>query len=94
MRTQTIEPTANIRALLSDILSELRSSRVSDDLWTADDIAAYLKVSPKTIYAKVVNSPNFPAPLRPLSVGNSKGDRRWQAKEVKMWALRFKESVK
>ena len=93
-QSQAIENTPNIAGLLEGILTELRRARVSDDLWTVDDIGAYLKRAPKTVYNKVVCLPNFPTAVR-LPSGDSQSSRQlWVAKEVKAWAMRFKESVK
>lgn len=84
----------NITSIMGEILNELRKQRVSDDLWTTDDIAAYLKRAKRTISNHVVNAPNFPRPVR-LPLGkNQTSDPLWVAKEVKAWALRFKETTK
>lgn len=80
-------------SLLSGILDEVKKQRVSDDLWTVDDIAAYLKKSPKTVYNGIVNQTNFPLAIR-VPNGESKGRPLWKSKEVKAWVDRFREAKK
>jgi len=60
----------------------------NDELWRADEIANYLKVSKKTVQNRVLNSPSFPA-ARLLDIcGNKNPIRRWVPKEVMTWANR------
>lgn len=60
----------------------------TDELWRADEIAAYLKVSKKTVQNRVLNSDKFPAP-RLLEFAHTKNPiRRWVPKEVIAWANR------
>ena len=93
-QAQTIENTPNIAGLLEGILTELRRARVSDDLWTVDDIAAYLKKNRRTVQNSVLKFSGFPLAVRVPSENGGKSNPLWVAKEVKAWALRFKESVR
>lgn len=71
-------------ALLTGILEELRRQRVQDDdLWEAEQIADYMKLSKKSVQNGVLSASGFPS-----SVVLPTGGRRWVAKEVKAWALR------
>lgn len=50
-------------------------------LWTPDQIAEYLSVSPRTVAEKYAPRPDFPRALRPGG-----GHPRWLAHEVCTWA--------
>lgn len=66
---------------------------VDIDLWSAREIAAYLKVSPRQALERYSHLPDFPKPIRlPVVVADGskpgKGHSRWVAKEVIAWALK------
>lgn len=79
--------------LLLEILNELRSQRAEEaDLWNADDIAQYLRLSRSSIQSRVICRKDFPRAVRiPTEAGL--GGRRWYAKEVKYWVSRNREPV-
>lgn len=56
---------------------------IPDDkrLWTAEDIAQYLQLSPRTVSEKLAMQPGFPKPLK-------LGVKRWYMVEVLAWAKR------
>lgn len=54
-------------------------------LWSAQDIAAYLGVSPRTVAERYAPLPDFPTPIRLPSTG-AVGLKRWKAAEVMKWA--------
>lgn len=69
---------------LADVWSELqRLRRQTDDLWSADEIADYVRRDRKTVLNHYVKRPDFPAPCQ-LSGRN----RLWASKEVRAWALK------
>jgi predicted DNA-binding transcriptional regulator AlpA len=71
---------------LQAILIEMRKQRVADELWTAHEIADYLKLSVKSIGNRVLNHDTFPcAVILPTR------SRRWLAKEVRAWAIKHRE---
>lgn len=76
-------------AMLGAILAELQRQRVHDDLWTAEDVAAYLKLSKSRVQARVVCNANFPRPVV-IPTTDDGGGKRWVAKEVRAWALRHR----
>lgn len=86
MHTQTAEQPQEVTALLSAMLTEMKRSRVPDDLWTLDDVAVYLKKSRRTV-ERVVADKQFPRRLR-LPTSSSGSDPLWVAKEVRAWALK------
>jgi len=49
------------------------------EVWSIDDIASYVRMSPNTVY-QIVNRAGFPA-----SIGNPKRNRRWLAQDVKAY---------
>lgn len=60
------------------------------ELWTCDDIAAYMKVSAYTVANKVVVRPGFPAPFVPTG-RRGKSEKRYFAGEVIDFALRNRQ---
>ena len=55
------------------------------DLWSAREIAAYLKVSPRQVTERYAPLLDFPRPIRlPANKGN--GHARWKASEIITWA--------
>ena len=74
-------------AVLRDLVTQLKADRISvaDELWTAEDIASYLKLSADTTERRVVTRSDFPAPLQPCLTGK-KAAKRWFAGEVISWA--------
>lgn len=61
---------------------------ITDDLWRADEIANYLKVSKKTVQNRVLTSDSFPSPRLLEFAGQKKPVKRWIPKEVIAWATR------
>lgn len=57
---------------------------VKDELWTSQDIAAYLKLSVYTVERRVVVQPYFPTSMQPCATG-VKAAKRWFAQEVIAW---------
>lgn len=55
-----------------------------DEVWTAAEIAAYLKLNIKTVQGRVVTRAGFPRGFRPT--GTARGERRWLSEEVRDWA--------
>lgn len=56
---------------------------MNDDIWTPDEVAAYLKVERKYFMNRLAPRPDFPRPRR-LGTGLH-SLRRWKAEEVKDW---------
>lgn len=57
------------------------------ELWSVDEIAAYLKRSPSHVRQRICPRPGFPDPIR--LPGTSQG--LWPAREVIDWALAHRE---
>lgn len=67
--------------VLRRILEELRRQNAQDeDLWEAEHIADYMKLSKKSVQNNVIKSAGFPS-----CVVLPTGGRRWYAKEVREW---------
>jgi predicted DNA-binding transcriptional regulator AlpA len=73
----------DITTALHDIIARL--DRTSSDLWDAEDIAIYLRLSKKTVQNHVLEKDGFPR-----AITLTTGGRRWLAKEVKAWVLRHR----
>ncbi len=69
---------SEVRALLN----KLETSR-DDGLWNASDIAAYMRLSQKSVQNHYLSKPGFPKPVILAT-----GGRRWVSAEVKAWILR------
>ncbi len=81
--------------LLLEILNELRPQRAEDnELWNADDIAQYLRLSRSSIQSWVICRKDFPRPRAVrIPTESGLGGRRWYAKEVEYWISRNREPV-
>ncbi|WP_072281651.1 helix-turn-helix transcriptional regulator [Rappaport israeli] len=78
-----------IEQYLIDIKSALeRSIQRDDDLWTTDDVAAYLKMSKRSVQS-IMKHPNFPKAIR-LPTGDNGSKPRWIAGEIRQFCKRFK----
>lgn len=58
------------------------------ELWDTSDIAAYLKVSRKTVQNGVVNQPGFPR-----AIGGLRRNRLWIAEEVLHYLLKNRRAA-
>ena len=67
-----------IRALAASIPRAL-----DNDLWDADDLAQYMRLSKKTVQTHIISVQGFPNPVILAT-----GGKRWLAAEVKQWVLR------
>lgn len=74
-------------AALQELVIQLKRPAVpaEDELWTSEDVAAYVKLSVDTVERRVVVRPDFPTPLQPCATG-PRATRRWFAGEVRLWA--------
>lgn len=62
------------------------------DLWSGDEIAAYLKKERRTVMERIVCLPSFPRAIRlPTATGGS-AQPLWQAKQVIAWALSYQDT--
>lgn len=78
---------SELLAALKQLVDQLSGPRVNqaDELWTAEDIASYLKLAADTTERRVVTRPDFPSPLQPCQTG-ARAAKRWFAAEVITWA--------
>lgn len=76
---------------IQDLIAQLQRPGIpiKDVLWTAADIASYLKLSTYTVERRVTLSPGFPESVQPCSDG-PKALKRWFAGEVIDWARRHR----
>lgn len=79
--------------LMIDDLARRIASRMADDaLWDSADVAAYLRVTERYASEFYAALPSFPRAIRPPA-REGRGRPRWEAKEVKAWAKKFKDSA-
>ena len=77
-------------------MHSLRSARllarlpITDGLWTGEQIAAYLNVSPRQAKERICVQPDFPRPIRLPGAGNARM-KRWKPDEVIEWAARLQD---
>lgn len=75
---------SDLHAVLQDLAAMLRKQTQAVPfeyvLWTPDEIAAHLQVSPRTVAEKYAPRPGFPRPVHPGG-----GHARWYAAEVIDW---------
>lgn len=85
MNSETSAPLELISSL-QELIRQLQRPAVSaeHELWTTQDIAAYLKLSAYTVERRVVIQPSFPTSVQPCATG-AKAAKRWFAKEVITW---------
>ena len=71
---------------LHELIRQLQRPAVAaeHELWTSQDIAAYLKLSAYTVERRVVVQPGFPSSVQPCATG-AKAAKRWFAGEVITW---------
>ena len=56
------------------------------DLWSGDEIAAYLKRERRTVMESITCHPDFPKAIHLPSATGGRGQPLWKAREVVKWA--------
>ncbi len=94
MTDQKPEDQTELVAALKALVLQLSTPRVmpADELWTTEDIAAYLKLAADTTERRVVTRSDFPAPLQPCLTG-ARAAKRWFAVEVTTWARQHRSKI-
>lgn len=72
----------DLAGAIRDLISRMDRS-LNNDLWDADDIAVYMRLSKKSVQNHIIDTPGFPKAVVLVT-----GGRRWVASEVKAWVLR------
>jgi len=87
-------PQPELAATLAELVAHLKRQQapVQDELWTSEDVAAWLKLSLVTVERRVVTRPDFPAALQPCQTGK-RAARRWFAADVKRWARQHRSQL-
>jgi hypothetical protein len=73
---------SELAMVVRDLIARLERTR-DDGLWDAEDIAAYMRLSKKSVQNHYLNKPGFPK-----AIILATGGRRYVAAEVKSWILR------
>lgn len=89
-----------LATLVAEKIQSQTAIPVSVDLWSAKEVGAYLKVSPRQALERYSHLPDFPSPIRLPSMdpramaentkSKGKGHPRWEATEVIAWARKHK----
>lgn len=58
----------------------------AETIWSARDVADYLRVSPRTVTEKYAAKPWFPRPFR-LPSDKGRGGLRWKKSEIIEWTM-------
>lgn len=78
---------------INAIITAMAENNLSNDtLWDMKAIGRYMRLSVPTIQQRVITKPGFPRAIK-LPTTDNGGQRRWEPKEVKAWASRFREVV-
>ena len=84
---QQTQDQATLIATLQELLLQLKRPQIppEDELWSAEDIAFYIKLAVDTTERRVVTRPDFPTALQPCQTGK-RAAKRWLAVAVRDWA--------
>lgn len=63
------------------------------DLWSSDQIAAYLKRDRRQVTERIAALPDFPKAIRLPALGGGRSQPLWRAVEVIEWANSYQEGV-
>ena len=89
---QTISNDERLLQVLERITDKLNAAVPLDiDLWSSDQIAAYLKKDRRKVMERIACLPDFPRAIRLPSTTGGKGQPLWKAKEVIAWAESYQE---
>lgn len=64
---------------------------MSAELWTIDEISSFLKKSRATVYARIINVPDFPKAIRLPSSSGKSLHPLWRADEVQKWVFKYQK---
>jgi predicted DNA-binding transcriptional regulator AlpA len=77
----------DIDALAAAVAARLPAPAAPEPLWSADDVAAFLQLSTRTV-RDLASEPTFPAPMI------VSGSKRWHPDDIRTWATRQKAERK
>ena len=73
-------------AIAEQILEKVeQKARVPSPLWTVEDIAYFLKLSPRHVKDRVIKTPGFPAAV-PVQGAGRRPTLRWRSEDIVRWA--------
>ena len=82
------------KPILEAILAEIKSQNImSYEIWNADDIAKFLRLSKSSVQSRIICRTDFPRPIR-IPTADGAGGRRWYSKEVKVWISGNREPLR
>lgn len=78
----------DLKEVLENLIAAARIP-VEIDIWTAKEVAALLKCSSRQVLERYASKPDFPKPIR-LPSETGRGYPRWYAREIILWADKYK----
>lgn len=77
-----------MEALIDQLVQAIQARTIPLDveLWDADGVAGYLKVSRRTVLEVFAPRPDFPDAIRLPTRGSGPGAPRWKAMQIMDWA--------
>ncbi|MHB1702094.1 MAG: helix-turn-helix transcriptional regulator [Acidobacteriaceae bacterium] len=92
--TKLPDMNAELDALAIAIAQRIaRPVPIDVELWSAKEIAAYLKVGPRQVSERYALMPGFPKAIRLPTVAGVRGTSRWRAAEVIEWTTSHREGA-
>ena len=79
---------ARLEAKLDAIMMYQRSRIDLDALWSAADIAEYLRVTPRQVRERIVKDDTFPSAMK-RKCGTTTSHARWRARDVIDWVENY-----
>ena len=61
-----------------------------DELWTAQQVGAYLQVSARQVAERYAFTPGFPKAVRLPSLTGARAIKRWPRSEILKWVERLR----
>lgn len=66
-------------------------AKIEDDLWSIENIAAYLKRDASTVRERIACLPTFPKAIRIPAAGVKRSQPLYKESEVRFWVERHQE---
>lgn len=81
-----------MEAVVAKALREMAATKPKDELWGAEQVGEYLKVTPRHVTEVLRVLPGFPACYRLPSGGENggRGRPKWMAAEIRAWVEKHK----
>ncbi len=82
-----------IDQLAAAVAARVNRIPIEIDLWSATEIAEYLKVTSRHVLERFAPHPTFPRAIRLPTCGGGTGQPRWKAVEIIEWVSKHQENA-